>query len=248
MACAAASTTPSPTPRARQVAGGRLIDNPLHRATLAQLAVDAEAAYALDRPRVRAARPRRSRRGDATSRPPNCGWSHPLAKIATGKAAVASASEYLECFGGAGFVEDTGIPRLLRDAQVLPIWEGTTNVLSVDVGRALADHDSVKAYVHGSDAGIDIAAHLPSGDVAAALLNARRDLGALVREPVAAGWRPGHRAAAGEHTDRQCCWPSTRAWEWARGDGTGRRSRRCGRPGTWAYGHRCRGRRRSSRS
>ena len=61
----------------------------------------------------------------------------PLAKLTTGKLAVASASEYLECFGGAGYVEDTGIPRLLRDAQVLPIWEGTTNVLAVDVLRAL---------------------------------------------------------------------------------------------------------------
>jgi len=60
----------------------------------------------------------------------------PLAKLVTGRLAVASASEYLECFGGAGYVEDTGLPRLLRDAQVLPIWEGTTNVLSVDTLRA----------------------------------------------------------------------------------------------------------------
>ena len=43
----------------------------------------------------------------------------------------------LEAFGGAGYVEDTGLPRLLRDAQVLPIWEGTTNVLSLDLLRAL---------------------------------------------------------------------------------------------------------------
>ena len=34
-------------------------------------------------------------------------------------------------------MEDTGLPRLLRDAQVLPIWEGTTNVLAVDVLRAI---------------------------------------------------------------------------------------------------------------
>ena len=60
----------------------------------------------------------------------------PLAKLATGRLAVASASEYVECFGGAGYVEDTGVPRLLRDAQVLPIWEGTTNVLALDVLRA----------------------------------------------------------------------------------------------------------------
>ena len=41
-------------------------------------------------------------------------------------------SEVIEGFGGAGYVEDTGLPQLLRDAQVLPIWEGTTNVLSLD--------------------------------------------------------------------------------------------------------------------
>jgi hypothetical protein len=41
-------------------------------------------------------------------------------------------AEVVESFGGAGYVEDTGLPVLLRDAQVLPIWEGTTNVLSLD--------------------------------------------------------------------------------------------------------------------
>ena len=61
----------------------------------------------------------------------------PLAKLVTGKQAVQIASETLELFGGAGYVEDTGLPRLLRDAQVLPIWEGTTNVLSLDVLRGL---------------------------------------------------------------------------------------------------------------
>jgi alkylation response protein AidB-like acyl-CoA dehydrogenase len=61
----------------------------------------------------------------------------PVMKLLTGKQAVAVASEVLESFGGAGYVEDTGLPVLLRDAQVLPIWEGTTNVLSLDVLRAL---------------------------------------------------------------------------------------------------------------
>jgi alkylation response protein AidB-like acyl-CoA dehydrogenase len=61
----------------------------------------------------------------------------PVAKLYTARQAVAVASEALECFGGAGYVEDTGLPRLLRDAQVLPIWEGTTNVLSLDVWRAI---------------------------------------------------------------------------------------------------------------
>ena len=61
----------------------------------------------------------------------------PVMKLITGKQAVAVASEALEAFGGAGYVEDTGLPVLLRDSQVLPIWEGTTNVLSLDVLRAL---------------------------------------------------------------------------------------------------------------
>ena len=57
---------------------------------------------------------------------------------------VMVASEVLESFGGAGYVEDTGLPVLLRDSQVLPIWEGTTNVLALDTLRAL----------HGGDNGL----------------------------------------------------------------------------------------------
>ncbi len=60
-----------------------------------------------------------------------------LTKLSTGREAVAVISEVIESFGGAGYVEDTGLPLLLRDAQVLPIWEGTTNVLSLDLLRAL---------------------------------------------------------------------------------------------------------------
>lgn len=61
----------------------------------------------------------------------------PLAKLTTARQAVRGASEVVESFGGAGYVEDTGIPALLRDCQVLSIWEGTTNVLALDVLRAL---------------------------------------------------------------------------------------------------------------
>jgi len=61
----------------------------------------------------------------------------PIAKLTTARQSVAVASEVVEAFGGAGYVEDTGIPALLRDSQVLTIWEGTTNVLSLDTLRAL---------------------------------------------------------------------------------------------------------------
>jgi alkylation response protein AidB-like acyl-CoA dehydrogenase len=57
----------------------------------------------------------------------------PLAKLTTGKQAVQAVSECIEAFGGAGYIEDTGLPVLMRDTQVLPIWEGTTNVLSLDL-------------------------------------------------------------------------------------------------------------------
>jgi hypothetical protein len=59
---------------------------------------------------------------------------------------VAVVSEALECFGGAGYVEDTGVPMLLRDSQVFPIWEGTTNVLSLDALRAIHGGSSLAAF------------------------------------------------------------------------------------------------------
>ena len=69
----------------------------------------------------------------------------PIAKLVTGKQSVAVLSEVLESFGGAGYVEDTGLPALLRDAQVFSIWEGTTNVLSLDVLRALQSGGALSA-------------------------------------------------------------------------------------------------------
>ncbi len=59
----------------------------------------------------------------------------PIAKLYTAKKSVFVCSEVVECFGGAGYIENTGIPRLLRDAQVFSIWEGTTNVLALDFLR-----------------------------------------------------------------------------------------------------------------
>lgn len=70
----------------------------------------------------------------------------PLAKLYTAKQAVRVASEGLECFGGAGYIENAGIAKWLRDAQVLPIWEGTTNVLSLDVIRAMIKEQGFEAY------------------------------------------------------------------------------------------------------
>ena len=70
----------------------------------------------------------------------------PLAKLTTARQAVVGASETLEAFGGAGYVEDTGLPELLRDAQVLSIWEGTTNVLALDALRAIARAEALPVF------------------------------------------------------------------------------------------------------
>ncbi|MBT2115932.1 acyl-CoA dehydrogenase family protein [Dyella sp. LX-66] len=123
--------------RRRQAFGRSLAERPLHAQTLAGMQAEFEAAFALSfevahllgRAEHRAATPDEA----ALLR-----LLTPLAKLWTGKLAISICSEALECFGGAGYIEDTGLPQLLRDAQVYAIWEGTTNVLSLDALRALA--------------------------------------------------------------------------------------------------------------
>lgn len=69
----------------------------------------------------------------------------PILKLYTAKKSILISSEVLESFGGAGYIEDTGLPRLLRDAQVFSIWEGTTNVLAMDFMRVCEKEDGVAA-------------------------------------------------------------------------------------------------------
>ncbi len=122
--------------RKRRAFGKLLAEQPLHRETLAALQVELTGAFHLvfhvaelmgkeELGMVTAAEQALLR------------LLTPVAKLYTAKQAIAVASEVLEAFGGAGYIEDTGLPHLLRDAQVLSIWEGTTNVLSLDVLRAI---------------------------------------------------------------------------------------------------------------
>ncbi len=59
----------------------------------------------------------------------------PLVKAVTGKLAVPCVSEAMELIGGNAYIEESPLPRMLRDAQVLPIWEGTTNIMVLDALR-----------------------------------------------------------------------------------------------------------------
>ena len=123
--------------------GSTLAEKALHMDTLAGLQAEAEAAFHLAF--YVAELTGRSEAGEIEE---HDAWLlrllTPVMKLTTGKQAVAVASEVLESFGGAGYVEDTGLPVLLRDSQVLPIWEGTTNVLSLDTRRAIGADSSIE--------------------------------------------------------------------------------------------------------
>ena len=127
--------------------GTRLCDNPLHLETLASLrtlhraglAITLDAVELLGRSEVPLQSNAQTTRPSPTQDALLLRILTPLAKLFTAKLAVSCASECLECFGGAGYLEDSacGIPTTYRDVQVLPIWEGTSNVQSQDVLRVL---------------------------------------------------------------------------------------------------------------
>lgn len=132
--------------RRREAFGRALVDQPLHQATLAQLRVRHAAATALAF-RVAELLGREETGAITEGEARALRLLLPVTKLLTAKQAVAGASEGLEAFGGAGYIEDTGLPVLLRDAQVLSIWEGTTNVLSLDALRAVQREDALPGYL-----------------------------------------------------------------------------------------------------
>ncbi|WP_440221655.1 acyl-CoA dehydrogenase family protein [Dokdonella sp. MW10] len=144
----------------REAFGKPLIAHPLHAATLADQQAAFEAAFGLVFHVAHLLGRSDAALADAGERAVLRVLT-PLAKLWTGKLAVRIASETCEAFGGAGYIEDTGIPLMLRDAQVYPIWEGTTNVLALDTLRAIAG-TGFTPLVHALDAllgeaGIDAA-------------------------------------------------------------------------------------------
>ncbi|XP_017269510.1 acyl-CoA dehydrogenase family member 11-like isoform X2 [Kryptolebias marmoratus] len=122
----------------RRTAFGKLLKNhPLHMQTLARMEVETRGAFLLVMEVCRLLG--REESGLASQLDEHLlRLLTPVLKLYTGKQAVAVISEGLESFGGQGYMEDTGLPGLLRDAQVLSIWEGTTNILSLDVLRCVA--------------------------------------------------------------------------------------------------------------
>ena len=117
----------------RKAFGARLLDQPLMRHVLADLALESEAATALA-----------LRLAGAFDRPDDLlerairRIVTPAAKYWVTKRAVAAIGECLETWGGNGYVETGPMPRLYREAPVNAIWEGSGNVMCLDVQRAIA--------------------------------------------------------------------------------------------------------------
>jgi putative acyl-CoA dehydrogenase len=144
--------------RHRRAFGKRLIEQPLMKAVLADLAVESEAATLLA---MRLAR--------AFDRRPSNAAEHAFARLATAvskywiaKRTAAHVAEALECLGGGGYVEESMLPRLYREAPVNSIWEGSGNVISLDVLRAIRkEPETVEAVLaeirlaKGADARFD---------------------------------------------------------------------------------------------
>ncbi|HEY3958462.1 MAG TPA: acyl-CoA dehydrogenase family protein [Streptosporangiaceae bacterium] len=155
--------------RHRHAFGKKLIDQPLMADVLADLAVESEAATTLAIRLAGAAQ--RAIDGDpAEAALLRAGL--PAAKYWVCKRAVAHAAEALECHGGNGYVEESGMPRLYREAPLNSIWEGSGNVTALDVLRAMTrEPEAVQALLTeiGLAAGADPRLDSAIGEVSEAL-------------------------------------------------------------------------------
>jgi putative acyl-CoA dehydrogenase len=154
----------------RSTFGKLLVDQPLMRNVLADLCVESEAATALAMRLARAYDEAGAEGLDSDpTRPSKLSDAHLFKRLATAvgkywvcKRAPNHAFESLECLGGNGYVEESGMPRLYREAPLASIWEGSGNVMSLDVLRALVKSPrTFEVFMHevkqaqGADARLD---------------------------------------------------------------------------------------------
>ncbi len=168
----------------RSAFGSRLADKPLMQNVIADLAVESEAATALAM-RLAAA-------VDGAEDPHEAALRRialPLAKFWVCKRTPAMVAEALECLGGNGYVEDSGMPLLFRESPLNSIWEGSGNINALDVLRALSrEPAALQAWItevglaRGGDARLDRAVDATLamlGEAAGLEVEARRLAGAM---------------------------------------------------------------------
>ena len=148
--------------RHRAAFGRLLVDQPLMRNVLADLAIESEAATV---GAMRLARAYDEAIGGEEGAARFKRVSNAVLKYWLCKRAPVHAAEALECFGGNGYVEESGMPRLFRESPLNSIWEGSGNVQCLDVLRAmvrapeaLEAFNAEVAEAGGADARLDEAA------------------------------------------------------------------------------------------
>ncbi|GAA0617046.1 DNA alkylation response protein [Kribbella sandramycini] len=146
--------------RHRSAFGGLLADKPAMQNVLADLAIESEAATALA---MRLAAAVDASVGGDQQETAFRRIALPLAKFWVTKRTSFLVAEALECLGGNGFVEESGMPLLYRESPLNSIWEGSGNVNALDVLRALRKPESLDAWlvemgtVSGADRRLDAA-------------------------------------------------------------------------------------------
>lgn len=176
--------------RQRRTFGQPVVSHAPVRLTIVEMAVEQEAALRLLFSILAA-------RGRALSQTASAQDRHlmriatPLIKYSTARLAVRLAAEAMEIYGGNGYIEDWPLARLMRDALVLPIWEGTTNMLVIDTMRALKQEAAREA----------LALHVRGRTGESSVLAAFAELSSQI-EPLVAGETPAHLAARRRFCDR----------------------------------------------
>jgi putative acyl-CoA dehydrogenase len=139
----------------RSAFGKQLAEQPLMQNVLADLAVESEAATIAS---LRLARAYDESIAGDESATRFKRIANAVLKYWISKRAPVHAVECLECFGGNGYVEESGMPRLYRESPLASIWEGSGNVQCLDVLRAMVKSpDSVEAFANevGEGAGVE---------------------------------------------------------------------------------------------
>ncbi len=163
----------------REAFGNPIEEYPLMREDLVDMAVDHEAAtaFTFEAARLFAEREQAERDGE------DADWEYrlmrlllPVAKLRTARMAIDTTSYAMEIQGGNGYVEEYVTSRLLRDAQVLPIWEGTENILSLDVLRALEREQSHEPFVDAMNERLEGITHPALADAAETVESEYHDL------------------------------------------------------------------------
>lgn len=136
----------------RSAFDGVLRDKPAMRNVLADMAVESEAATTLGLRLTRAVEQPDDENEQALRR-----IGLPLAKFWVCKRTPFLAAEAIECFGGNGYVEESGMPLLFRESPLNSIWEGSGNVNALDVLRALRQPETLDAWIRevGEASGAD---------------------------------------------------------------------------------------------